>query len=128
MVTSGGLQLWQKLCWDYAYDHIGVASPRIFHFLFRKFKELNEIFIKVTFDAFCKRKDVQETVTELVLILQDCPKKTKPKMPSVASDTHENETWLRSVLRTTDKKAVRTVYNQSGDLDHRLPIERKAEA
>jgi len=120
MVTSGGLQLWQKLCWDYAYDHIGVASPRIFHFLFRKFKELNEIFIKITFDAFCKRKDVQETVTELVLILQDCPKKTKPKLPSVAADTHENETWLRSVLRTTDKKAVRNVYNQSGDLEQLL--------
>ena len=120
MVTSGGLQLWQKLCWDYAYDHIGVASPRIFHFLFRKFKELNEISIKVTFDTFCKNKDVQETLTEIVLILQDCPKKTKPKMPSVASDTHENETWLRSVLRTTDKKAVRNVYNPSGDLEQML--------
>ena len=37
MITSGGLELWEKLCWDYAYDHIGVASPRIFHFLHKKF-------------------------------------------------------------------------------------------
>ena len=49
MVTSGGLQLWQKLCWEYAYDHIGVASPRIFHYLSRKFRELNELSAKIHF-------------------------------------------------------------------------------
>ena len=120
MVTSGGLQLWEKLCWDYAYDHIGVASPRIFHFLFRKFRELNELSVKMPFDAFCKKKEIQETLSEIVLILQDCPKKTKPKIPSVPSDTHQNETWLRSVLRTTDKLAVRKVYQSNVDLEQLL--------
>jgi hypothetical protein len=120
MVTSGGLQLWQKLCWDYAYEHIGVASPRIFHYLFRKFRELNELSAKVPFDVFCKKKDIQETVTEIVLILQGCPKKSKPKIPSVPPDTHENENWLRSVLRTTDKAAVRKVYQTNTDLEQML--------
>jgi hypothetical protein len=120
MVTSGGLQLWQKLCWDYAYDHIGVASPRIFHFLFRKFRELNELSAKMPFDNFIRKKDIQETLTEVVLILQECPKKTKPKIPSVVPDTHENETWLRSVLRTTDKLAVRKVYQRNMDLEQML--------
>jgi hypothetical protein len=117
IVTSGGLQLWEKLCFDTAYDHIGVASPRIFHFLARKFRELNELSAKMPFDAFCKKKDIQEQLAEIVLILQDCPKKTKPKIPSVPPETHENEDWLRSVLRTTDKLAVRKVYQRNVDME-----------
>lgn len=120
MVSSGGLQLWQKLCWDYAYDHIGVASPRIFHFLFRKFRELNELSAKIPFEIFCKKKEIQEQLVEIVLILQDCPKKTKPKIPSTFPDTHENEDWLRSVLRTTDKMAVRRVFQRNADLEPML--------
>jgi hypothetical protein len=120
MVTSGGLQLWEKLCWDYAYDHIGVASPRIFHFLFRKFRELNELSAKMPFEGFCKKKEIQESLIEIVLILQDCPKKTKTKIPSVPPDTHQNDNWLRSVLRTTDKAAVRKVYVRNVDLEQML--------
>lgn len=120
MVTSGGLQLWQKLCWDYAYDHIGVASPRIFHYLFRKFRELNELSVKIPFENFCRKKEVQEQLTEIVLILQSCPRKSKPKMPSIPLETHENENWLRSVLRTTDKLAVRKVYQRNADLEQLL--------
>lgn len=120
MVTSGGLQLWQKLCWDYAYDHIGVASPRIFHFLFRKFRELNELSAKIPFETFCRKKEIQEQFAEIVLILQDCPKKTKPKIPSIPPDTHENEDWLRAVLRTTDKMSVRKVFQRNADLEPML--------
>ena len=120
MVTSGGLQLWEKLCWDYAYDHIGVASPRIFHYLQRKFRELNELSAKMPFEGFCRKKEIQEQLTEIVLILQECPKKTKPKLPTVTPDTHENEVWLRSVLRTTDKAVVRKVYQRNADLEQML--------
>ena len=120
MVCSGGLPLWQKLCWDYAYDHIGVASPRIFHYLWRKFREIKEASVKLTFDIFCKNRGIQELITEIVLILQGCPKKTKSKMPSVPSETHENEDWLRSVLRTTDKAAVRKVWQRNTDLEQML--------
>lgn len=120
IVCSGGLQLWEKLCWDYAFEHIGVASPRIFHFLHRKFRELNELSAKMPFEGFCRKKEIQEQLAEIVLILQDCPKKTKPKMPSVPPDTHENETWLRSVLRTTDKKTVRKVFQQNIDMEQLL--------
>ena len=120
MVTSGGLQLWEKLCWDYAYEHIGVASPRIFHFLNKKFHELNELSSKMQLDIFYRKKEIQEQLAEIVLILQGCPKKTKCKMPSVSPDTHENETWLRSMLRTTDKMAVRKVYQRNSDLEPML--------
>lgn len=120
MVTSGGLQIWERLCWEYVYDHIGVASPRIFHFIQRKFRELNELSAKMPFDAFCKKKEIQEDLAEIVLIIQDCPKKTKPKIPTIPQETHENEEWLRSVLRTTDKMAVRKVWQRSTDLEQML--------
>ena len=120
MICSGGLLLWEKLCWDYAYDHIGVASPRIFHYLFKKCKDLKGESVKVPFDVFCRKKEVQELVVEIVLILQSCPKKSKCKMPSVPTETHENDDWLRSVLRTTDKAAVRRVWQRNTDLEQML--------
>ena len=120
LIASGGLPLWQKLCWDYTYEHIGVASPRIFLFLSKRFKDMNEVFAKTTLEAFCNIKDIQQQAAEVVLILQMCPKKTKTKMPTVSPDTHENEDWLRSVLRTTDKAAVRKVWQRNTDLEPML--------
>ena len=120
MICSGGLALWEKFCWEYAYDHIGVASPRIFHYLLRKFKELNDSSAKVSLEVFCKRPEVQQLTSEVVLILQHCPKKSKPKLPTVPQETHENENWLRSVLRTTDKAAVRKVFQRNIDMEQLL--------
>ena len=120
MISSGGLPLFEKLCWDYAYEHVGIASPRIFHFLFKRFRELNEQSAKLTMEVFYRKKEIQEQLAEIVLILQECPKKTKTKIPTVPMDTHENESWLRSVLRTTDKMAVRKVYQRNSDLEQML--------
>ena len=120
MITSGGLLLWEKLCWEYAYDHIGMASPRIFHYLLRKFKEVKDKSAKLAFDAFCRSPEVQQQTAEIALLLQSCPKKTKTKIPSIPPATHENENWLRSVLRTTDKAAVRKVWQRNGDLEQML--------
>ena len=36
MISSGGLLLFERLCYDYAFDHIGIASPRIFYYLHNK--------------------------------------------------------------------------------------------
>lgn len=120
MITSGGLPLWEKLCWEYAFDHIGALSPRIFHYLPRKFKELHVRASKLSFDVFCRSPDVQQQTAEIALILQSCPKKSKPKWPPVPDDTHDNDNWLRSVLRTTDKAAVRKVWQRSNDLEPML--------
>jgi len=120
MITSGGLQLWQKLCWQYAFEHIGVASPRIFLYLTKKFRELNELSVKIPFETFYRKPEIQQSLAEIVLILQMCPKKTKPKFPTIPSDTHENEMCLRSVLRTTDKLAVRKVWQRNADLEQLL--------
>jgi len=120
MITSGGLQLWEKLCLNYTFEHIGIASPRIFYYLLKKFRELNELSAKMQFEAFYRKKEIQETLTEIVLIIQECPKKTKMKMPNVPPETHQNDNWLRSVLRTTDRLSVRKVYVRNVDLEQML--------
>ena len=117
---SGIIELLQTLCWDYAYDHIGTASPRIFYYLRKKFGELTEKSVKLNLDQFCRSSEVQETVMEAVLIIQLCPKKTKVKYPTVQPETHDNENWLRSVLRTTDKASVRTVWQRNMDQEQML--------
>jgi hypothetical protein len=120
MICSGGLLLFEKLCFDYAFDHIGIASPRIFLYLQQQFKDLREKAAQLEFNKFCTNIDVQHKTAEIVLILQGCPKKTKPKYPSVQPETHENENWLRSVLLTTDKACVRKVYQRNADLEQLL--------
>ena len=119
-LTSGGLELWQKLCWDYAYDHIGVASPRIFYYLNKNFKELDQRSSKVSLDKFCRDPEVQQQVMECALILQMCPKRGRIKYPTIHPDTLQSTDWLRSVLQTTDKACVRKVYNHSVDQEQML--------
>ena len=120
MISSGGLLLFERLCYDYAFEHIGIASPRIFYYLHNKLKDLREKAAKHELGKFCTLPEVQQTTTEIALILQGCPKKTKPKYPTVPPETHENEDWLRSVLRTTDKAAVRRVYQRATDQEQML--------
>jgi hypothetical protein len=120
MITSGGFLLWEKLCWEFAFDHIGVASPRIFHYLSRQFKDLREKSAKLTFDSFCRMPEIQRLTAEMVLILQSCPKRTKPKIPTVPMETHQSDDWLRSVLHTTDRVSVRRVWQRNTDQEQML--------
>ena len=120
LICSGGLELFQKLCWDYAYDHIGTASPRIFYYLRKKFAELTEKSVKLNLDQFCRAEEVRESVIECALILQMCPKKSRVKFPTVPQETHQNDNWLRGVLRTTDKASVRKVWQRNTDQEQML--------
>ena len=46
LVTSGALEAWMKQCWDYAFDHIGLASPRIFVYLKKRMADIDKIVTK----------------------------------------------------------------------------------
>lgn len=120
MITSGGLLLWQRLLMDYAYDHIGVASPRIFMYLTRKFQRLTDMASTLPFEQFCQSQEMRDLAAEAVIIVQGCPRKAKVRYPTVPPETHENEEWLRSVLRTTDKAVVRRVWKRGYDLEPML--------
>ena len=114
-ICSGGFELWMRLCWDYAFDHIGIASPRIFTYLKQKFTILIEMAARVSANAFMYSEEVQKATAEVVLLLQICPKKAKSKLPVVAQATHMNEDWLVRTALSEEKAVVRKVWNQSSD-------------
>lgn len=115
LICSGGLELLRKLCWDFAFDHIGVAQPRIFVFLRRRLLDVFANWAKQSQEVFLYSADNQRLIAEMVLVLQACPRRTKPKIPVVSWDTHENDAWLRSSLRATEKESVRRVFKQGTD-------------
>jgi hypothetical protein len=115
-ICSGGFELWQRLCWDYAFEHIGIASPRIFTYLRQKMTGLCEMAVKVSTNAFINSAQVQSSTAEIVLILQTCPKKAKVKLPIVPHSTHRNEEWLLGAANSTERAVVRKVWNHSVDL------------
>ena len=115
-IGSSGFDLWQRLCWDYAFDHIGIASPRIFSYLRQKMVILSEMATRLPAIAFMASVEVQRATVEIVLILQMCPKKAKVKWPTVPQDTHKNEEWLLRTAQSPERSVVRKVWNHSVDL------------
>ena len=122
LLASGGLDLWMTLCWDYAFEHIGIASPRIFVYLKKKFAEILERNKTLPFATFTTSPTVQQATVEVALVLQGCPKKLRTKVPSVPQETHENEAWFASVARSSEKAAARNAWNRSHDLDPLLVV------
>lgn len=120
MITSGGCDLWQTLCWDYAFEHIGIANPRIFVYLKKKFAELMEKQASMPLVTLINSPAVQEATVETVLILQSCPKKLKVKFPTVPQETHQNDSWFASNARATEKASVRKAWDRSHDLEQLL--------
>jgi len=120
LICSGGLDLWQTLCWDHAFQHISVAQPRVFVYMKKKFAELGEKNAALPFTTFLNSPAVQQGTFEIVLILQGCPKKGKAKTPSVPEETHQNDVWFRSNARSGDKAAVRKAWDRSHDLTQLL--------
>ena len=117
MICSGGLDLWMTLCWDYAFEHIGSASPRIFVYLKKKFGELEHSYKTLPFTTFVTSPSIQQSTVEVVLILQGCPKKLRTKTPAVPAETHLNDAWFASVARSSEKEAVRKAWDRSHDLE-----------
>jgi hypothetical protein len=117
LIASGGLDLFQKLCWNYAFEHIGVASPRIFVYLKKKFADIAELNARLPFPSFIQRPEVQQGSVEAVLVLQGCPKRQKLKLPVVPSETHKEE-WIRTLpALTQEKQAVLKVWSAAHDQD-----------
>ena len=115
LICSGGLELLRKLCWDFAFDHIGVAQPKVFVFLKKRVEEIFINWAKQSFETFLYTSDNQRGIAEMVLVLQACPRRTKPKIPVVSGDTHENDVWLRSSLRAPEKESVRRIFKHGTD-------------
>jgi hypothetical protein len=116
LICSGCFDLWQKLLWEYALDHVGIASPRIFWFLRRRFQDLETAWAKLPAEQFYKTVEYQKAFAESLLVLRSCPRRPALKMPKVPHECHNDE-WVRGATGTASPSAaVGRVYRGSHDL------------
>jgi hypothetical protein len=116
LVCSGCFELWQKLLWEYALDHIGLASPRIFHFLQGRFSDLQAAWAKLPAEQFYATLEYQKAMAECILVLRSCPRRPAPKMPRVPAEAHHDE-WVRGATAgAPSSAAVGRVWRGGNDL------------
>jgi hypothetical protein len=115
LVCSGGIDIWIRGAYSYAIQHISLANPRIFVYLKQRFADLDKKVAQLPQEAFYANPDVQATISETVLVLQLCPKRSKIVWPKVDDNT-KRPGWLRGVAGSPETLATRTVWNgRDGD-------------
>ncbi len=115
LICSGGRDIFSRLVYEHAIDNIGIASPRIFHYLRARFAELDKAAALQMTEAFCADPANQRKYGEIALVTQMCPRRPKLKIPMISAETHRNDAWLRSALRSPESGAVRRVYQVAHD-------------
>lgn len=116
LVCSGGYDIWVRSIWDFAIEHIGIGSPRIFVYLKKRIGELDGLVSRLDEDALWKDDEFQTRVCELIFVLRECPLRTRTPWPKVGPETHRDG-WLRAVsTNATETEVVRRVFKSSNDL------------
>lgn len=116
LVCSGGYDIWVRSIWDFAIEHIGIGSPRIFVYLKKRIGELDALVSRLDEDALWKDDEFQTRVCELIFVLRECPLRTRTPWPKVGPETHR-EGWLRAVsTNATETEVVKRVFKSSNDL------------
>ena len=119
LICSGCFFLWQKLLWEYAFDHIGIASPRIFHFLKQRFFQLDGAYNKLPAEQFYRIVEYQKSIAECLLLSRACPRRPPVKMPKVPAEAHTN-VWVRENLTgpsaASPSMVVGRVFRHGSDL------------
>jgi hypothetical protein len=114
LICSGGLDIWIRGIYSYAFHHINLANPRIFVYLRQKINDLDRLNGHLPQETFYSHKDVQSCIAETVLVLQLCPKKAKLAWPKVDDNT-KRPGWLRGVAGAPEMVATRRVWTSDGD-------------
>ncbi len=116
LVCSGGFDVWVRAIWDFAIDHIGIGSPRIFVYLKKRIGELDGMVSRLDEDTLFKDEEFQTRVTEIIFVVRECPRRSRLQWPKVGPETHR-EGWLRAVATNpTETEVVRKVYKSGSDL------------
>ena len=115
VVCSGGFALWQRFCYEYALDHIGLASIRIFYYLRSRMRDLETEFNRLPDEDFFVSPQIQRRIAEIMIVLQASPRRGKVKLPTVPPTTHKNVQWLQNAKRAPEVAAVRRIFNRSTD-------------
>lgn len=120
IVCSGGYAVWKKFTYNYAFDHIGLASPRVFIYLQKRHQELAGQQDKYPLDIFYGMNEIQKVFAEMALILQTQPRRTKPKVPAVPGHAIQSDEWLAAQKRSPTCLAVDKVWVRNQDGIHRF--------
>jgi hypothetical protein len=116
LVCSGGYDIWIKTIWDFAIEHIGIGSPRVFVYLQKRIGELDAMISRLDEDTLWKDSEFQTRVCELIFVLRECPLRSRTPWPKVGPETHRDG-WLRAVqTNATETEVVRRVFKPSNDL------------
>jgi len=114
LICSGGLDIWIRGAYSYAFQHINLANPRIFVYLRQRIYELDAKADKLPQESFYSNPDVQSVIAETVLILQICPKRAKIVWPKLDENT-KRQGWLRGVAGAPETRVTRIVWTSDGD-------------
>ena len=114
LVCSGGLTVFIQLIWDYAIQHIGIASPRVFVYLKKRVKEIDEMIAKYADDDLIKNEEFQTRISELIYVLHECPRRNKLVWTKVGPETHRDG-WLKNVASAAETQVLRKVYQHGND-------------
>ncbi len=119
IVCSGGYPQWKKFTYNYAFDHIGLASPRVFIYLQKRHEELAKQQDKYPLDIFYGMNEIQKAFAEMALVLQTQPRRSKPKIPVVPGHAIQSDEWLAAQKRSPTCLAVDNVWTRNQDGTHR---------
>ena len=114
LVCSGGLTVFIQLIWDYAIQHIGIASPRVFVYLKKRVSEIDDMIAKYAEDDLIKNEEFQIRISELIYVLHECPRRSKLVWTKVGPETHRDG-WLTDVASAPETQALRKVYQHGND-------------
>jgi hypothetical protein len=117
LICSGGFEIWIRLIWSYVFQHVHLASLRIFVYLQKRTAELEEYMNCLDFEELYKNPEFQHRISELVIVVQTLPRQNKITWPKVPNETHD-AAWLHSVQKAKESDAVNRVW----DARHDQPI------
>jgi hypothetical protein len=114
IVTSGGIDVFVRAIWDFAFSHIGIASPRIFVYLKKRIEEIHDILKRIPDEQAYTSEEFQIRIGEIVLVVRDAPTRTLVTWPKVGVETHL-EGWIRAVAAATPTAVLNKVGKAEGD-------------
>lgn len=109
LICSGGFEIWIRLIWSFVFQHVHLASLRIFVFLQEQTKILEGRLGELDMEALYRDPEFQKKVSEVVLVIQTLPRQYKITWPKVPEDTHDPQ-WIQSHSSVRDSEAVRKVW------------------
>jgi len=121
LICSGAFEIWIRLIWSFVFQHVHLASLRIFVYLQERTKILEDRAGALDLEALYRDPEFQQRVAEVNLVVQTLPRQYKITWPKVPEDTHDS-TWIQAISPARESDAVRKVWQPQ----HDQPIMRMA--